>query len=387
MSESDPYEKLRRKLNLFMLRVPKTKTFHKMLELLYTPEEAELLSVFGMPYIDGMRIARYIKKSKTDKTEEEIKEIFENLVKKGLLFKYIDKKERPVYSLAPYIPGIFEFYFMSKAEPPGKMKEVAHVLEDYFFTTFAPETFNSSQYPFFRVLPAQKAVEKVIELGEEVPTEFQVLPFEIVSQYISSASRIAVGICPCRDHAELIDGKARCDKPRDVCMVFERIADYWVEKGIARYVDQEEAMQVLQKAEDAGLVHSTTNNQLFGPEVPGMICNCCSCCCFIIQGLRKVNRPRGIAMSNFDPIIDRDLCKVCKQCIDICPMGAIFHHPPHKDDLSDNFVYVTIDKCIGCGVCASNCPHNAITLKKVRSQIPEETAASSSARYEQGRIH
>lgn len=387
MSESDPYEKLRRKLNLFMLRVPKTKTFHKLLELLYTPEEAEILSTFGMPYIDYMRIPRFIKKSKTEKSEEEIREMFEKLVKKGVLFKLIDKKGRPAYALAPYIPGIFEFYFMSKADPPEKMKEVAYVLEDYFFTTFAPETFNSSTYPFFRVLPAQKAVEKVIELGEEVPTEFQVLPFEIVSQYISSASRIAVGICPCRDHAELIDGEARCDKPRDVCMVFERIADYWVEKGIARYVNQEEAMEVLRKAEDAGLVHSTTNNQFFGPEVPGMICNCCSCCCFIMQGLRKVNRPRGIAQSNFDPIIDHELCKICKQCIDICPMGAIFHHPPHKDDLSDNFIYVTLDKCIGCGVCASNCPHNAITMKKVRSQIPEETAASSSARYEQERIH
>ncbi|NVM52424.1 MAG: 4Fe-4S dicluster domain-containing protein [Candidatus Helarchaeota archaeon] len=387
MSETDPYEKLRRKLNLFTLRVPKTKTFHKLLELLYTPEEAEIISTFGMPYIDYMRVPWFIKKSKTEKSEEEISEMFENLVKRGVLFKRIDKKGRPSYALAPYIPGIFEFYFMSKAEPPEKMKEVAHVLEDYFFDTFAPETFNSSKYPFFRVLPAQKAVEKVIELGEEVPTEFQVLPFEIVSQYISSARRIAVGICPCRDHAELIDGKSRCDKPRDVCMVFEAIADYWVEKGIARYVDHEEAMEVLRRAEDAGLVHSTTNNQLFGLEIPGMICNCCPCCCFILQGILKVNRPRGIAQSNFDPVIDRELCKICKECIDVCPMGAIFHHPPHKDDLSDNLIYVTLDKCIGCGLCASNCPHNAITMKKIRSQIPEETAAGSSLRYLKEHIH
>jgi len=383
--ESDPYEKLRQKLNLFMLRVPKTKTFHRLLELLYTTEEAELLSIFGMPYIDEMRLPRVARK--TGKTEEELREIFEHLVKKGLLFKRNDKKGRPTYSLAPYIPGIFEFYFMSKAEPTDKMIEVAHVLEDYFFKTFAPETFNSSKYPFFRVLPSQKAVEKVIEIGEDVPAEFQILPFEIVSQYISSAKRIAVGICPCRDHAELIDGEARCDKPRDVCMVFERIADYWVEKGIAKYVNHEEAMEVLRKAEEAGLVHSTTNNQLFGPEVPGMICNCCSCCCFILQGLKKVNRPRGIAQSNFDPVIDRELCKICRKCIDMCPTGAIFHHPPHKDDLSDNFVYVTLDRCIGCGVCATNCPHNAIILKKIRTQIPEETAASASARYEQERIH
>ncbi|MHA1265905.1 MAG: 4Fe-4S binding protein [Candidatus Helarchaeota archaeon] len=385
MDKLAPYEKLRRKLNLFMLKVPKTKKFRKLLELLYSPEEAELLSIFGMPYIDELRLSRVSKK--TGKSKEQLKTIFENLVKRGLLFKRIDKVGRNTYSLAPYIPGIFEFYFMSKAEPPEKMKEVAHVLEDYFFETFAPETFNSSAYPFFRVLPAQTAVEKVIEVGEEVTPEFQVLPFELVSRYISSAKRIAVGICPCRDHAELIDGAPRCDKPRDVCMVFERVADYWVEKGIGKYVNHEEAMAVLIKAEKAGLVHSTTNNQFFGPEIPGMICNCCSCCCFILQGLKKVNRPRGIAQSNFDPLIDHELCKICKVCIEICPMGAIFHHTPHKDDLSDNFVYVMLDRCIGCGICATNCPQHAISLKKVRSELPEETAAASSARYEQERNH
>ena len=94
-----------------------------------------------------------------------------------------------------------------------------------------------------------------------------------------------------------------------------------------------------------------------------------------------------MAQSNFDPVFDRELCNICKKCIDLCPTGAIFHHPPHTDDLSDNFVYVTLDRCIGCGVCATNCPQNAITLKKVRTQIPEETAAASSARYEQERKH
>ncbi len=387
MVEKDPYEKLRRAMNLFFLKVPKTKTFHHLLELIYTPEEAEILSNFGMPYIDELRINRIIRKSGIAKSEEQVQEMFENLVKKGALFKRIDKTGKTTYSLLPYIPGLFEFYFMSKADPPEKLKEVAKVLEDYFFMTFAPETFNASQYQMFRVLPHQKAVEKVIEVGEEVPTEFQILPFEIVSQYISSAERIAVGRCACRDHSEIIDGAPRCDKPRDVCMVFGRVADYWVGKGIGRYVNQAEAMEVLRRAEEAGLVHSTTNNTEFETELPGLICNCCSCCCFIMQGLHKVNRPRGIAQSNFDPQIDRSLCKVCKKCFELCPMDAIFHHPPHAEDLKDNFVYITLDKCIGCGVCASNCPNNAITLKKVRSQIPEKSAAAAGARYEQERVH
>jgi Pyruvate/2-oxoacid:ferredoxin oxidoreductase delta subunit len=338
-----------------------------------------------MPYIDEMRLSRIAKK--TGKSEEELQEMFEKLVKKGAFFKRIEKSGKILYSLVPFIPGLFELYFMSKADSPEMMKQVGEVLENYFFTTFAPETFNSSKYPYFRVLPHQKAVERVIEIGEEVPTEFQILPFEVVKQFIATASSVAVGECACRTHSEIMDGKARCDKPRDVCMVFGRVADYWVEKGIGHHVDQKEALAVLIRAEESGLVHCTTNNLEFESDLPGMICNCCSCCCFIIQGLRKVNRPRGIAQSNFDPQIDRELCKICKKCVDLCPMGAIFHHPPHKDDLSDNFIYITEDKCIGCGVCATNCPQNAITLKKIRTQVPEKSTAAAGARYEQERIH
>jgi len=74
-------------MNLFFLKVPKTMTFHQLLELIYTPEEAEILFNFGMPYIDEQHISQIIRKSGKDKSKEVLQEIFEILVRKGALFK------------------------------------------------------------------------------------------------------------------------------------------------------------------------------------------------------------------------------------------------------------------------------------------------------------
>ena len=51
MSEDEPYESLRKALNRFPLRTPKSKKFLKLLKMLYSEEEAKILSKFGLPYI------------------------------------------------------------------------------------------------------------------------------------------------------------------------------------------------------------------------------------------------------------------------------------------------------------------------------------------------
>jgi ferredoxin len=43
--------------------------------------------------------------------------------------------------------------------------------------------------------------------------------------------------------------------------------------------------------------------------------------------------------------------------------------------------------CIGCGVCASNCPNNAISLEKVRNVVPVKTQAEMEKMVRAERIH
>ena len=58
------------------------------------------------------------------------------------------------------------------------------------------------------------------------------------------------------------------------------------------------------------------------------------------------------------PVIDRDLCKACGICIDVCPDSSVY--------VNGERYYIDYDYCKGCGLCAYECPTDAIRM------VPEE---------------
>ena len=354
--------------------------------MIYTPEQAELFSHFPMPYIPERNLLGLAKK--LNKSLDEVERICKASSNRGTLFYSQDREDNTLYSLPPFIPGLYEFYTMDNNDPPEFKKEVLRVLEEYFFETFVPENFDSSTYPFFRVLPNNNPIERTIEINEQITTtETKILPFEVAKSYIRTATDIAVAECACRIHAEGQDGKPRCDKPLDVCLVFNRMARYWADRGIGRLISHEEADEVINRAAEAGLVHCTTNNQSMKGDAIGMICNCCICCCFILQGLIKFRGKFGLAKSNFQPKIDQAKCKMCLKCVEICPTKALYRHYPHRNDLSDDYIAIKDNECLGCGVCATACSYDTITMEKIRDIIPEKTLFDSCFMHEQKKAH
>ena len=110
-------------------------------------------------------------------------------------------------------------------------------------------------------------------------------------------------------------------------------------------------MQVMAKAEEEGLVHTTYNVK----SGHMYVCNCCSCCCGILRGIKYFNAPYLMAKSNFVARIDGDECAACGVCADErCPMKAIVEE--------DGSYKVLPERCIGCGVCTKTCPTGAIGL-------------------------
>ena len=53
---------------------------------------------------------------------------------------------------------------------------------------------------------------------------------------------------------------AKCDKPKEVCLIFGETGEFLVERGFARQISKEEGMKVLDLAEEAGLVHTSNNS-------------------------------------------------------------------------------------------------------------------------------
>ncbi|MCP4133793.1 MAG: 4Fe-4S dicluster domain-containing protein, partial [bacterium] len=150
-----------------------------------------------------------------------------------------------------------------------------------------------------------------------------------------------------------------CDAPTDVCLVFSFTGKFLVERGYAREINKKEAMKVLDRSEENGLVHTSNNSA----DKAGVICNCCSCCCTILRGKTQLNHPHAFSPSRFEALVESDDCTNCGVCYeDRCPVNAI--------EVKDDVAFVDAKNCIGCGLCVSTCLTEAIKMIE-RENIPE----------------
>lgn len=375
------YDKIRRQMNsIWPLKLPKHKKIIEMLKILWpTEEEARIISIFKEPLAD-QKGPRKIAKI-TGIPLEKVIEICENMAKRGVIFKQGKK-----YALLPIMPGLYEFYFISRSDKKENLEKAAKLFHDIIDTGLLNEWY-SSDYPFFRTLPSSSLSQKItkqVEINEEVAAQHEILVFEDVEKYIKRANSISVVNCACRTtHAYA--GLSECEKPMDICMALNMASDALASYQLGRKISQEEALDLIKVAEDHGLVHTIINGA--GPDTPMLICNCCSCHCGVLNGLIKYNNPRAFAKSNFRPEIDSSLCAKCEKCVKTCPTTSIWHHWPHQEDLSDDFIAIKEERCIGCGLCAHHCPKNAISMKKVYNDIPEKTLPGVLYRIEATKPH
>ena len=343
---------------------------------MYTEEEAKIL-VSSFKRAGKVIPIREIAKL-SGVPRDELKEILNNMYNKGKLTQLGSS-----YLLLPYLPGGFEFYFTIGKDDPERMKKVAEAHLELFKLGFALE-LSASKSTVYRVIPTVDPIEKSIELNENLPLQHQIMPYEILREYLANINPKIYTVVPCSCRVAAKLAGEPCKQTNDnYCVTAGTLAQITNKQGVGREVTLDELMEIMERAEKEGLVHQTFNMQ----DTATFICNCCSCCCGFLKSVKEQSNYGAITKSNFDPIIDRDLCTLCETCMKMCPMNAIYHHWPHREDLTDDFMNIRLELCIGCGVCASNCPSKAITLKKVRNFIPIERQAEIRAKILEERIH
>jgi len=194
----------------------------------------------------------------------------------------------------------------------------------------------------------QKTQQKrVIPISKSIPAEMNIMPYEQAETIIKKQSKIVVVPCICRkEHAMAGHG---CGKPLEVCLMLGANAVFYEENDIGRSIPQEEALEILNKANEAGLVLQPSNSQK-----PFVICMCCGCCCFVLKNLNKMDEPAKIACTHYYVTVSKDDCTGCGNCEDICQMGAI--------TVGDGSAGVNLARCIGCGLCITRCEFHAIRL-------------------------
>jgi ferredoxin len=135
-----------------------------------------------------------------------------------------------------------------------------------------------------------------------------------------------------------------------------------------RALTKEEALEVLKVAADAGLVHQVGNNLEGGSDTLWFICNCCTCSCGILRGMKELGIANVVARSAFVNTVDETLCNGCEDCLAYCQFDAL--------SMDGMLAVVDSIRCVGCGVCVPACSVEAMTL--VRRPEEEITAIPAS---------
>ena len=234
------------------------------------------------------------------------------------------------YALMPFVVGIYE------AQVGRIDARLAGLFERYY------------QQAFGQMLAVEPAYHRVIPVGESVRTDLEIRPYESAAEIVNGAQAWGVLDCICRKQKALI-GQA-CEHPLDVCMALAPIAGVFDHHAVIRPLTHDEALNTLQRAAAAGLVHSVSNSQ----DGLSYICNCCTCSCGILRGVAELGIAGAVARSAFVNQVDLDLCLACQTCLGYCQFGAL--------TLDDGCVVVIQARCVGCGVCIPSCPEEALHL-------------------------
>ncbi|UCE66598.1 MAG: 4Fe-4S binding protein [Candidatus Zixiibacteriota bacterium] len=350
MVGKDLYRKLGKKIDGLIMRAPWNDTFYQILKELYTEEEAEV--IIKMPY--GLSTLKDI--AKTIKIENtNLQKILDGLAAKGLVFD-IRGISGTRYIISPLMVGIFEYTMMRTGENLNT-KRWARLFHDYMQDGefWAANLSHGEKISPLRALPHEGTVTE----DEYV----EVLDYEKATAIVEENKRFAIGICSCR-HEKYHVGEKRCEVPLETCSSFGAAADYMIRGNFGREVSKSEMLESLERSREMRLVFSADNVK----QGTSFICNCCSCCCNVMHGIKEFGYPNTIVTSNYIAKNDSDSCAECGDCAEVCPVNAI-------EAATDEAPVIDESICIGCGVCALECSTASMKLVKREQRVlhPENT--------------
>jgi electron transport complex protein RnfB len=337
---SDVYERLAQFLDDLPAGFPATDSGveQRILRRLFTPDEAELALHLTLLSEPARVIARRAKIPVDEATQR-----LQEMERKGLIFVYHRDDREAEYMATHFAVGIYEFQ-VNRLDP-----ELIHDLEE-----FKPAWFDQTGWdraPQLRTIP----------VGESIDAQVEVMPYERAEALVRDQTRFAVGPCICRKESQLAGNG--CDLPLEACLVMGSAATYYVHNGLGRTIDQAEALSILARAEEVGLVLQPSN-----AKKAMNICTCCGCCCGILTNVKRHPKPASLVASPFVAALDVEACEGCGTCETRCQMEAVYLA---DDRLADEHAVLDLDRCIGCGLCVTTCPTGALSLvRKPQAEQP-----------------
>ncbi|NNK93832.1 MAG: 4Fe-4S dicluster domain-containing protein [Desulfobacterales bacterium] len=345
------YNRLTERLNRFPQGAPPSKLLAKILQMLMSNREAELVSLLPIKPFTAQQAERAWGLS-----EKETRRILDTLAKRAVLVD-IYQEEEIQYVLPPPMAGFFEFSLM-RVRQDIDQKVLSELFYHYLNVEedFVRELFTQGETQLGRVFVHEPAIP--------VEQSVHVLDYERATEVIETASHMGISLCYCRHKMDHM-GNA-CDRPMDICMTFNTSAASLIRHGHARQVDVSEGKELLKQAYEKNLVQFGENVR----QKVNFICNCCGCCCEAMLAAKRFANLYPVHTTNFIPQIQNYGCNGCGKCVNVCPveaMSLVSANDPHKP--KRRLSRLSEDLCLGCGLCVRACPEKAVTLKPRKKRV------------------
>jgi Na+-translocating ferredoxin:NAD+ oxidoreductase RNF subunit RnfB len=267
----------------------------------------------------------------------------------------LERNGKRYYLLPPVVIGFFEYTFMRRGDDLP-LPELARLFDNYMRED---DRFANSVFQGSTQIGRSLVREEALPIGDHT----EILDWERATHLIESASVVGVTFCACRHKAHLL-GKA-CDRELESCLSLGTTARILAKNGLARLIPTDEAMDVLQVSKEAGLAQTGDNVQ----RKPTYICNCCGCCCEMIQAIRGLGIRNAIVSSNWTMTLNLENCNGCGKCVDACPIQAIELAGERVGNKRRRWVVHDAELCLGCGVCYPTCQFDAIAMKPREQRV------------------
>lgn len=322
MASNDVYEDLFEMYSIFNVHMVKD-TIMEVMRCQFTPDEAELAVKVGFA---GGRLDDLQKTTGMERSS--LKKMLTTMRDKGTV--WIDPgQEYPNYKVMGLAgPGLVETGGWGNIRFPHSVRLLKAL--HHFEVDFATKWLPAVGVPVTRVWLTPDALPE------------DATPEENVAEMIRRAGKWGVSTCSCRLPHWIADPGNHCDHLLEVCIFTGDMVRWGLECGNCREITYEEAMDILKRSNENGLVHTHDPNEF--------ICNCCNDCCVMLMGGYRTGA-KTLHPSEFIPTFDEGTCSACGVCEERCPVDAI---------TMDGFPSVNLDKCLGCGVCFPTCPTESI---------------------------
>jgi Na+-translocating ferredoxin:NAD+ oxidoreductase subunit B len=322
-----------------------------LLKQLFTPAQAEVVLLLTYKSESLEQIQK--RGEKTGKSIQEIERRLDETAARGVIgIKIKDGKKE--YRTIPYVVGMIEGAFFTT--PPESIAALGAAHAKYSEDGLFWRDFMNSKIPQMRTIPIQKSITPKHHIGT----------YDQIKKIIETTTDpIVVLECVCRKGSEKRGEPCKQTSRSETCMVFRDGARILAESGkMGRKVSKQEALEIMQKNQDEGLVLQPSNSQ-----DPDVICSCCGCCCGLLKLHKFFPDPVSHWATNFFARVNAEMCTGCGACEQRCQAGAL------KQDDDKQVAVVDLKRCLGCGLCVEACPEEAIELQnKAVETIPPGTS-------------